>query len=295
MQVKHLLSALLLLSVPATVFAEQPVQWHLLGKQKINGISGITGIDEEHFLVVHDRKKPYEPRLSVVTWKKGEKPFLTRFDWCDSDNFPTDLEAITAIPNHKKEYLVLESKGKVTRIQLEETNSCKVTAEFDLPTATSESNMEGLALYCFADDCLLAWAERGDDKIPAKLSWSRFNVEENELETPQGQPFEFMAPYPKINHRSISELAIDQSGKVWASAVSDPSDVGTFQSAIYNLGAFTQHGKQVEWSANKKIEPFARYDNDNVKIEGLFFTPTALIMASEDEVLGGRIAIKSLK
>lgn len=297
MPVKHLFSALLLFSVTLPSFAEKPIQWHFLGKEKINGISGIAGIDEEHFLVVHDRKKPNEPRLSIVTWKKAEKPFLTKLEWCDTSDFPVDLEAVTAIPNHKNEFLVLESKGKVTRIQLENNNaSCKVLADFELPTATSESNMEGLALHCFGEDCLLAWAERGDDKLPAKLFWSRFDVKENELETPQSEPFEFNAPYPAVDHRrSISELAIDQTGKIWASATSDPSDVGTFLSAIYNLGAFSHHGNQIEWTANKKIEPFLRYENDNVKIEGFFFTPSGLIMGSEDEILGGRIAFKPIK
>lgn len=296
MPVKHLLFAVPLLFFTSIVLAEQPIQWHFLGKEKISGISGISGIDEEHFLVVHDRKKPSEPRLSVVTWEKNSKPFLTRMEWCDSDNFPVDLEAVTNIPNHKNEFLVLESKGKVTRIKLDDTKTCKVLADFELPTATSESNMEGLALYCFEKDCVLAWAERGDDKTPAKLSWASFNVEENELETPQAAPFEFNAPYPAVaNHRSISELAIDSTGKIWASATSDPSDVGTFLSAIYNLGAFTHHGNQIEWNAVKKIEPFVRYEHDNVKIEGLFFTPHGLIMASEDEILGGRMAIKPLK
>lgn len=295
MQVKRLFSALLLL-LPCTIFAEQAMQWHLLGTEKINGISGISGIDEEHFLVVHDRKKPNEPRLSIVTWKKNEKPFLSRLDWCDSDNFPVDLEAVTAIPNFPKEYLVLESKGKVTRIQLTENNSCKILADFDLPTATEKSNMEGLALYCVGNDCVLTWAERGDDETPAKLSWARFDTKENNVESPETDPFEFSAPYPEAkDHRSISELAIDNTGNVWASATSDPSDVGTFKSAIYNLGTFLHHENQIVWNPSKNIVPFARYEKDNVKIEGLVFTANGLIMASEDEVLGGRIAIKPLK
>jgi hypothetical protein len=295
MQVKRLLSALLLL-LPSVVFAEQPVQWHLLGTEKINGISGISGIDEEHFLVVHDRKKPNEPRLSVVTWKKGEKPFLTRREWCDNDNFPVDLEAVTAIPNYPKEYLVLESKGEVTRIQLGEDSSCKVLEEFELPTATDKSNMEGLALYCFGEDCVLSWAERGDDKTPAKLFWASFDIKDNDLDSPETEPFEFKAPYPEANHhRSISELAVDATGNLWASSISDPSDVGTFRSAIYNLGSFTHSENKIAWNPVKNAMPFARYEKDNVKIEGLFFTTNGLIMASEDEVLGGRIALNPLK
>lgn len=295
MPVKHLLSTALLFSISVAVFAEQPTEWHFLGKQKDNGISGITAIDEEHFLVVHDRKKPHDPRLSILNWKKGGKPFYTRLEWCDNDNFPVDLEAITAIPNHKNEYLLLESKGKVTRIQFSDPNLCKVTAQFDLPTATAKSNMEGLALHCFTEDCLLAWGERGDDKTPAVLSWAQFDIKENQLNTTDVKSFEFKAPYPQANLRSISELAIDNSGKVWVASSSDPGDEGPFQSALYHLGGFTQAKNQIEWKAMKEIKPFARYETDNVKIEGLVFTPKGVIMGAENENLGGKIAITPLK
>lgn len=294
MSVKHLLSALLF-SVSWSVLADQPTQWHFLGAEKNNGISGISGIDAEHFLVVHDRKKPDQPRLSVLTWRKDQKPFLTGIEWCDKENFPVDLEAVTAIPNHKNEYLLLESKGKVTRIALEESKACKVTAQFDLPSATAKSNMEGLALHCFSEDCVLAWAERGDDKTPASLTWAKFDIKENQLEELQAQPFEFKAPYPKTHLRSISALAIDENAKVWAAASSDPGDDGPFQSAIYQLGTFTHPDNQLVWNVAKDIKPVVRYEQENVKIEGLFFTPKGLILGAENENLGGKIAITPVK
>jgi hypothetical protein len=296
MSVKHLFSILLSFSVANTVFAEESsIQWHLLGKGKINGVSGIAVVDDEHFIVVHDRKKPNEPRLGIVTWKKNETPSLAPLPWCDADNLPTDLEAITAVPNYPKQYLVLESKGKVTRIQLADNNACKITANFDLPALTSDTNMESLALHCIKEDCVIAWAERGDEKTAAKFSWASFDINKNELEDSNVKSFDFKASYPKANQRSISDMAINAKGDVWVSAASDPSDVGTFYSAIYNLGTFVQHDNQIIWQAAKEESLVAKYDRDNVKIEGLTFTPTALIMGSEDEILGGKIAAKPLK
>lgn len=294
MSAKHLFSALLL-SMPLTVLAEPSSEWYFLGAEKDKGISGISGIDDEHFLVVVDRKKPHEPRLSVLTWKKDQKPFLTGIDWCDNEHFPVDLEEIAAIPTHKREYLLMESNGKVTRIQLEENNACQVTARFDLPTATPKSNMEGLALHCFEDDCVLAWAERGDDKTPAILSWAQFDTKENQLKMPVAKPFEFKAPYPKAHLRSISALAIDGSGKIWAAASSDPGDDGPFESALYHLGSFTHTDHQITWNAAKDIKPVVRYEHENVKIEGLFASPHGLVMGAENENLGGKIAILPLK
>lgn len=296
MSVKNLFSIVLLFSVASSVFAEQrATQWHLLGKGKINGISGISVIDEEHFIVVHDRKKPNEPRLGIVTWKKSTIPTLSPLGWCDVENFPIDLEAITAVPNYPKQYLVLESKGKVTRIQLDDNNACKVIAKFELPALTSTSNIESLALHCIKENCVLAWADRGDDKMAAKFSWTTFDTKTNALQETSVKTFEFNAPYPQTNHRSISDIAINTNGNVWVSAASDPSDVGTFYSAIYNLGTFTTRENKIIWQASKEAESIAKFENDNVKIEGLVFTPTVLIIGSEDEDLGGKIAAMPLK
>ena len=294
MPVKNIISCLILFAATFTVCAEQPTQWHFLGAGKNNAISGITTIDAEHFLVAMDGRKPEHPRLAILDWKKGQKPVLNKIDWCDQDNFPEDMEAVTQIPN-QKEYLLLESKGSVTRIQLAENNHCKITAQFELPNLTADTNMEGLALHCFAENCFLVWAERGDDKMPAKVSWAHFDIAENELDDPKAESFEFKAPYPLKNLRSISDLAIDAKGQLWAAATSDPGDEGPFSSAIYHLGAFEQHKNHVHWKAAKDIKPVARYEKDNVKIEGITFTAAGLLMGSEDENLGGKVAVLPVK
>lgn len=297
MPAKYLLSILLLFTATFSVCAEpeQPTQWHFLGEGKNNAISGISGIDAEHFLVAIDGRKPQHPRLAILSWKKAQKPVLTPLGWCDKDNFPVDLEAIAAIPSHKKEYLFLESKGTVTRIQLEENNTCKVTAKFDLPNTTADSNMEGLALHCFGENCFLAWAERGDDKTPAKLSWTRFDIHENQLDAPENKPFEFKAPYPQQHLRSISDLAIDTKGQVWVAASSDPGDEGPFYSALYTLGTFVQHENHLDLNVAKETKPVARYETENVKIEGIVFTAAGLVLGVENENLGGKVAILPLK
>lgn len=294
MQIKHLLSSLLLFAVAFTVCAEPATQWYSVGKGKNNAISGISSIDAEHFLVAIDGRKPEHPRLAILNWKKAQKPVLTQIDWCDKANLPVDLEAVTEIPN-QKEYLLLESKGAVTRIQLEENNSCKVTAQFDLPTATADSNMEGLALHCFGENCVLAWAERGDDKTPAKLSWTRFEINDNQVHTAELKSFEFKASYPKQDMRSVSDLTIDSKGQLWAAAASDPGDEGPFHSAIYNLGTFALHEKQITFNNAKEIKPVAKYETENVKIEGIVATPNGVLLGAENENLGGKVAIFPLK
>ncbi len=301
MPVKHILSTVLLLAAAFSVCAEPSTQWHFLGEGKNNAISGITSIDGEHFLVAIDGRKPEHPRLALLTWKKSQKPALNLLDWCDKNNPPVDLEAVTAIPNHQesrpkyREYLLLESKGSVTRIQLENNNSCKVTAKFDLPNAVADSNMEAIAIHCFGSSCLLAWAERGDDKTPAKLSWAHFNIEDNQLDEPENKPFEFKAPFPQQNLRSISDLAIDSKGEIWVSASSDPGDEGPYSSAIYHLGSFVQRENHIDLNVAKEIKPLARYEKENVKIEGLVFTPEGLLMGVENENLGGKVAILPIK
>jgi len=279
----------ILLFTISTAYAEE---WNTLSDQRTLSMSGIAAIDSDRFLVVHDNKKPDQPRLNIVNWQNNQRPTLSPINWCDQ-NFPIDLEAITAIPNHKNDYLVLESKGKVTRIQLDPDKfACKTIAQFDIPTATPESNMEGLALYCIKKHCLLAWAERGDDKTPAKLSWSSFNVEKSSVEKFKSGSVDFKAPYPETNLRSISDIAIDGKGAVWVSSTSDPGDDGFFKSALYKIGSFT---KKLNWSPSKKITPVNKYESENIKIEALVFTPKGLVMATDDENKGGKITIRSIK
>ncbi|MEI6069013.1 MAG: hypothetical protein WCP96_16870 [Methylococcaceae bacterium] len=279
------LFSVILFFVASTVLAEE---WHSLSDQQTLSISGIAPVDSDRFLVVHDNKKSDQPRLSIVNWQNKQNPTLSPIKWCDQ-SLPIDLEAITVIPGHKNDYLVLESKGKVTRIQLDPDKiACKTIARFEIPTATPESNMEGLALHCIKKHCLLAWAERGDDKTPAKLSWSGFNIEKNSLKK-SSSAFNFKAPYPETDLRSISDIAMDSEGAVWVSAASDPGDDGFFKSALYKIGSFTKKGK---WLPSQKITSAATYESEDIKIEALVFTPSGLIMATDDENKGAKIAIK---
>jgi hypothetical protein len=285
MQNKIHLFSFIMLFAPSTVLAEE---WYSLTDQKPLSISGIAAIDSVRYLVVHDNKKPDQPRLSIVNWQNNQRPTLDPIKWCDQ-NLPIDLEAITAIPGHKNDYLVLESKGKVTRIQLDpDKTACKTIAQFEIPTATPDSNMEGLALHCIKKQCLLAWAERGNDKTPAKLSWSSFNIETNMIKKSQRGSVAFTAHYPETDLRSISDIAIDSKDAVWISATSAPGDDGLYKSALYKIGSFT---KKINWIAYKKIIPKTKYESEDIKIEALVFTPSGLVMATDDENKGAKIAI----
>lgn len=283
-----------ILCLALTGCTKDTIQWHSLGETKSIGISGIAAIDKEHFLVVHDGKKPDHPRLGIVSWQEGKEPVLAQLDWCDKTNLPMDLEAITAIPNHEHDYLVLESKGSVRRIQLEGNNGCKTTlAPFDLPTATAKSNMEALALHCFGLDCILVWAERGDDKQAAKLSWAKFDVDKNTVASAESKTSEFTASYPSLNRRSISDIAIDKQGAMWISSASDPGDEGPFQSAIYRLGVFSINNSGINWIPSfDNTQPITKYETENVKIEGISFIQDNLIIGTDDENNGSKIMIK---
>jgi hypothetical protein len=292
---KTQLSVITLLVLSFNSYAQQPLEWHSVADKKIQAISGIAVIDDEHYLVVHDRKKPEHPRLGIVEWKKNQPPTLKQIDWCDMANLPSDLEAITAVPNHQQDYLVLESHGKVTRIQLTEADQCKVTARFDLPETNAQTNLEALHLHCFTQQCLLVWADRGDEKRPAVLSWAKFDIDKNKLETPTDKPFAFNAPFPVVQHKSISDVVIDQHGVVWVGATSDPGDDGDYASGLYQLGKFSETKNQIVWQAFDNITPLAKYEYENIKIEGLTFIPHGLIMATDDENLGAKVAIMPLQ
>ncbi|POZ49765.1 esterase-like activity of phytase family protein [Methylovulum psychrotolerans] len=286
MNLKLIITLTALLAAPAC-FAD----WQSVGEGKTIGISGIAPIDKTRYLVVHDNKKPDQPRLSIIT--VGSKTAsLASIAWCDKAKPPIDLEGLTAIPNHSGEYLVLESKGSVTRIKLS-GKTCKVThAAFNLPTQTEASNMEALALQCFGKNCLLAWAERGKNQQPAQLSFGVFDVKNNTLSAPANPPYPFHAPAPTADEaRSISDMAIGQDGGLWVSAASDQGDDGPFQSAVYKIGQFQKDKGKGEW-----LYPFSNPEEhskyDKVKIEALNFTADGqLILGTDDENQGAKVGV----
>ena len=102
---------------------------------------------------------------------------------------------------------------------------------------------------------------------------------------------DFFAPYPNEHRRSISDIAIDHTGVLWVSAASDPGDNGVFQSALYHLGQFVDDKAGIHWNAYGDISIQSQYEN--VKVEGLTFVGDKLIMGSDDENLGSKIAVES--
>jgi predicted SnoaL-like aldol condensation-catalyzing enzyme len=285
MQYKTLFVVFSIILAGCSHYRASSPDWYTVSTEKTLGISGIVAMDRENFLVVYDNKKINEPRLSQLNWQEDLPPRLQKMAWCDAQKLPIDLEAITAIPEHHSEFLVLESQGQVTRIRVE-NNHCDVVAEFHLPNATTKSNFESLALF----RNILVWAERGDDEKPAKMSWGEYDVKNNRITLSKENAMDFFAPYPNKNRRSISDIAIDQSGVLWVSAASDPGDNGVFQSALYTLGRFVDNKAGIHWNAYHDIPIQSQYEN--VKIEGLTFVGDTLIMGSDDENFGSKIAVE---
>ncbi len=261
--------------------------WYSVSTEKTLGISGIAAVDSENLLVIHDNKKNNEPRLSQISWLQDAPPVLNKLDWCSEQKRPIDLEAIAAIPSHDSEFLVLESRGQVTRIQFHHSH-CDVISQFMLPNTTSQSNIESLALLHLSAHTILVWAERGDDQQPAKMWWGEYDSQNNHITLSSLHAIDFFTPYPTENRRSISDIAINKDGTLWVSAVSDPGDDGVFQSALYTLGRFIDGNAGIYWKPYSDLSSQAQYDN--VKIEGLTFIENTLIMGSDDENLGAKIA-----
>lgn len=263
------------------------VDWQVVGTEKTVGISGIAALDKTHFLVVHDNKKAHEPRVSLLSWSQDTPPHLQDMTGCRLP-FTIDLEGIVALPSVSNTFLLLESQGRLTRIRVD-GKQCDVLAQFALPNATAHSNIESVAIFQGALHTVLVWAERGDDERPAQMSWGTFDVQNNHVSLSEGNTMAFFAPYPNAHRRSISDMAIDEQGKLWVSAVSDPGDNGVFHSALYNLGQFVEDKAGEHWVVHDAWPIAAQYDN--VKIEGLTFVGGRLLMGTDDENFGSKVAV----
>ncbi|MFJ3098610.1 hypothetical protein [Streptomyces hydrogenans] len=206
------------------------------------GISGITVTRRTgggfEALVVHDSKKPGEPRISRYAHRPGKAPRVVPLDWRGAGE-PVDLEAVDRVPGRPGEYIALASEGIGYRVRDAGDAGVEVLDLFPLPAISEGDNFEGFALAPTARPGVMVavWADRGQDDRPATLYAARMVL--NQYGEPRFGPVrtaELRAPYPALDVRHASDLTITATGELLMSSASDPGDEGPFDSAVYRAG-----------------------------------------------------------
>ncbi|MCW8797029.1 MAG: hypothetical protein OQK67_08210 [Chlorobium sp.] len=225
------------------------------------GISGMTQIDGNSYLVVHDALS-FEngPRMSIITLSANAAPVfhpVTIDSWSHGDGRASDLESLCAVPSRSHEYLMAESgtwKGKFGRLfhlRLDtETKKAVILGLIKLPVLADNNpqqvgdQYESLACIKGADGrLLLLLGERGgSQRFPdGVIRWGVIDLDRHELVfTKKGlEGIKINAPGKWKNERTnrdISDIYISPGGELYISAAEDNGDNGPFSSVIYSAG-----------------------------------------------------------
>lgn len=301
---KRLISALLVLTsflFSGQIASAEYSYWRPVGNNRQVNISGMALIEHTNkqtsFIVVHDNKKKKQARAGLITVNGNTAPKFTALNWLGKD-IPVDLEAVTAIPRATNNFMAFTSAGRIYHIELDRNNSSvKVIKSFNAPSIPTNGNFEGFSLQRIGDTYLAVWAERGENNKAATLFWSKFDLQAYAFT--QVSSTSIKVPYPNSNVRHISDVKVDESGKVLISSAADPGNDGPFASAVYLAGKFNLNPSVITF--DQAVSLTRLFSVDNRKIEAFEILPEAvggMVFGTDDENLGsaiyfGRQEIKS--
>lgn len=203
--------------------------------------------------------------------------------WPDPDGTSNDLESVAAVPGTDS-FLLVESgyfEGRYGRI-LQITLDGKVLRTGHLPT--NVTNIEGTAVVGTLSGLAFLFGERQDGTI----RWADLDLSGAEIQFTEKGSVRFQVADPQgTNHRELSTLEADLSGRLFTASTVDPGDRGPFQSVVWEIG---QVGEQLSILG----EPRRIADVPDAKVEALAFCRGAdgkeqLFLGSDDEDFGGSL------
>ncbi|SEE00463.1 hypothetical protein [Streptomyces sp. TLI_105] len=284
-----------LLTVLGTAPAGAAGDWHKVGSDSRSGVSGIAyegrseNGDGVNALVVHDNKRPGQPRLSRIV-HTGDSSVITPLAWDGAE--PVDLEAIEPIPGMPGEYLALTGRGILFRLKVAGATATVVDYT-PLPAIGEGDDFESFALVARGGKLAALWADRGTGTgRPATLYAAPLTF------APWGQPLfgavsqrSYRSAYPADDGtRHISDIAVTDSGRIVVGSAGDAGDDGPFDSAVSDAGRVTVSATgrvRITLAASPTVlGTFPGY-----KVEAVECPPGSAdaLLGTDDENLGGYV------
>ena len=255
--------------------------WQPLGPQRERTVSGLAR-DGDGFVVVHDNKHAGEPRMAFLSPRNGVSGLEYRALSWHGAPLPVDLEAIVREPGDARAFLAATSRGDFFRVLLRE-DTAQATTLASLP-CTDE--IEGLDVWSIEARLCLIWAERGEDRRPATLSWGWFDAHSG---TVTGLSKTTLAmPSLGAHTRHVSDLRVTPAGALVVSSATDPGNRGPFSSAVWEAGQF----RAVEGAITFQpaAPPRRLHFAAGQKIEAIeWISPGVMALGADNEDLGGAI------
>lgn len=270
-------------------------EWRPVSGERHDNISGMALIEhageKTSFLIVNDNKKKPDNHAAIVFIEGRAAPKYTALRWI-GDDVPVDLEAVTSVPDAPNNFMAFTATGKVFHIELNRReNSVKTITSFDVPQIPADCDYEGFALQKVNNVLLTIWADRGLDAKPARLFWSRFDLQTHAFT--QIDSTILKVPFPIGNTRHISDVKVDRSGAVFITSASDPGNDGLFASAFYFVGTFNLcNPARIIFNQSPALTRLFTFDYH--KVEAFEFVPGAdggMAFGTDDENLGAAIRL----
>ena len=268
-------------------------------------ISGMVKVAANQFLVVHDGKRPNEPRLGVidVEEKKGLGYREISIDkWPSNEKPPNDVEGICAIPGRNDEYLLAESGfypghgkfGRVIKIAYprgKTLDAAEYMGSFrPLPAPPNNvdtprpAQIEGIAVVVQHHFNVLLLALRGGKETPeekkiiaGQLIWGTLTGVDTSTPTFTKSGTAPLS-YKPIADRGAADLYVmpyrTDKWKVYSVATSDPGDfgdqkdLGPFRSAVYLAGTLTIGPAKILFKP-LKAKKIVHWDFEGLKVEAI--------------------------
>lgn len=284
---------LVFLSLGRQLLNAQTNQWRPVSGARRDNISGMALVEhageKTSFLIVNDNKKPEQNHAAIVLIEGRAAPKYTPLRWL-GDDIPTDLEAVTSVPDLKDNFMAFTAAGRVFHIEINrKNNSVKTIKSFDVPQIPADNDFEAFALQKIGGNLIAVWADRGLDTKPAQMFWAKFDLQ-TAVFTQISSAF-VRVPYLAKNTRHISDVKVDRTGAAFISSASDPGSDGPFSSAIYFLGTFNFcNPSQISFTQSTALTRLFTFNYH--KVEAIEFVPGAdggMAFGTDDENLGAAI------
>jgi hypothetical protein len=289
----------------------------VLRASQLLDISGVSWIEDDVFVVVHDGKSDEIegewPRVSLLLLPAdtSEPPAFEReapggiyfqnldVDWPSAA--PNDLESIARIPGTRQ--LLLVESGDGCKSDFQRIFLTSLGPEYELTVdevahwpqsetcAYGVFNVEATAVFQLGDRYFFVYAERAEGQPYTKIRWAQMQL--NPMRFGEFSSVRYAARVRGEGVRPIVALDVDAAGNVYAATAYDSGfDNGPFRSWASRIGQFRRTpGGDARFIPSGAFADIAT--QDGYKIEGVAVRPgdgaVAVFAGTDDENYGATL------
>jgi hypothetical protein len=263
-------------------------------------LSGLSWVEGDTFLAVHDAKNPEEldrPRVSLLrlpTSLAGIGWTKLSIDWPAPLGQSGDLESVARIPGTNLFLLVESGESqlagrRLNRVFMVKIENSQLSLDSFVHLPQMFKNIEGSAVAKLGDRFVIICIERGDHRAVTEVYWSYLQLRPLRFGSFQRVYFR-PSGFAGRNKRPVTAVEIDSQNRVYVASAYDPEDDnGPFRSVIWRAGRITADRKNVR--PGFQLRPVRLATLDGLKVESLAIRESngklELFAGTDDENHGG--------